>query len=246
MSEPVPEATLSLARAVDAFGRRWHGYELKGAENIPVDGPSLVVMYHGFIPLDGWFFLARMLLEHGVHVRGLTDRWLLATPGLRRLVDVGGAVSAEPEAALAMLGRGHTLLVAPGGTREAIKGHDRHYRVTWGQRAGFARLALRANVPLIPIFGENVEEIYRSPFVGAAPFQAFYERTRFPAVPIVGLGLLPFPVKVRTWVGEPIVPQSGETPEHLRDRVRDALQDMIDAHQGPRPRLARGLLSRFG
>ncbi len=202
-------------------------------------------MYHGFMPLDGWFFLARMYLEHGLHIRGLTDRWLLQTPGLRRIVELGGAVSADPDAALAMLDRGHTLLVAPGGTREAIKGKGRHYQVTWGDRKGFARLALRANVPLIPIFGENVEEIYRSPLGDAPPFQAIYERTRWPVVPILGLGALPFPVKVRTWVGAPIVPGVGERPEALRDRVRDALQALIESHQARRPRLARALMARI-
>ena len=145
-----------------------------------------------------------------------------------------------------MLAAGHTLLVAPGGTREAIKGKGKHYQVTWGDRKGFARLALRANVPLIPIFRENVEEIYRSPLGDAAPFQAFYERTRWPAVPSVGFGPMPFPVKVRTWVGRPIVPSDGETPEALRDRVRDALQGLIDAHQAKRPRMVRALMARLG
>jgi 1-acyl-sn-glycerol-3-phosphate acyltransferase len=241
MSDPRTDA---LARAVDTFGRAWHAYDLVGAERIPRDRASIVVLYHGFMPLDGWFFLARMYLEHGLHIRALTDRWLLATPGLRRLVDIGQAVSADPDEGLRLLSQGHTLLVAPGGTREAIKGKPRHYQVTWGQRVGFARLALRANVPLIPIFGENVEEIFRSPFVHARPFQAFYERTRWPIVPLAGLGPLPFPVKVRTWVGQPVEPRPDDTPEILRDRVRDELQALIDAHQGGRPRLLRGLLAR--
>jgi 1-acyl-sn-glycerol-3-phosphate acyltransferase len=234
-----------LARSIDAIGRAWHDYEVVGAELIPVGQPCLLVLYHGFMPFDAWFLLPRLWIERGVHVRALTDRWLMATPGLSHLIRFGGVVSASPETAEQLLAEGHPLLVAPGGTREALKGKPRHYRVTWGERLGFARLALRANVPILPVFSENVEELYRSPFVHTRPFQALYERTRWPIVPVVGLGALPFPVKLRTWIGAPIAPRPGETPEALRDRVRDALQALIDAHQPTRPRLLRGLAARF-
>jgi 1-acyl-sn-glycerol-3-phosphate acyltransferase len=160
-------------------------------------------------------------------------------------VRTGQAIPGEPEAACQLLREGHKLFVSPGGVREAIAGREWYYRVHWGQRLGFARLALRAQVPLVPVFGENVEELYRAPGVHARPIQALYERTRLPLVPIVGLGPLPFPVKIRTWIGPPVVPVAGETPEHLRDRTRDALQALMDAHQPRRPRLLRGLVERL-
>jgi len=236
---------LAFARMLDAFGRRWHDYEVKGLDHLPSPGPALVVMYHGFMPLDGWLFLARMRVEHGRWLRSLTDRWLLATPGLGPVVTAGGAISGEPEAAYELLSAGETVLVSPGGTREAIGGRRWYYRVNWGERKGFARLALRAGVPLIPMFTENVEEIYRAPFAGSWPVQSFYEATRWPAVPVVGLGAMPFPVKLTTWLGEPVVPREGETSEQLRDRVREALQSLIDAKQGQRPRLLRGMVQRW-
>jgi 1-acyl-sn-glycerol-3-phosphate acyltransferase len=136
------------------------------------------------------------------------------------------------------------VLVAPGGTREAIAGRPWHYRVNWGDRLGFARLALAARVPMIPMFTENCEEIYRSPFCDSRPFQAFYARTRLPVVPVVGMGLLPIPVKLTTWLGPPVEARGDDTPESLRDRVREALQALIDAHQGGRPRIVRGLWQR--
>ena len=234
-----------LCRGLDAFGRRWHDYEIRGDGHIPRDRPSLVVMYHGFMPLDGWYFIARMMLEHQVWMRSLTDRFLLRTPGLARLVAAGGAIAGEPDAAYRLLQEGHTVLVSPGGVREAIAGKSWHYRVHWQQRLGFARLALRAQVPLIPIFGENVEELYRAPFCDRRPFQAFFEATRVPIVPVVGLGGMPFPVKLRTWVGEPVVPRPEDTPETLKERTRQALQALIDQHQAPRPRLPRALWQRI-
>ena len=242
--DPLTPLQQRLVHGVDAVGRAWNGYEIRGAENVPRDRASILILYHGFMPFDAWFFLPRLWIETGIHVRALTDRWLMATPGLRELIRFGGVECADPDTGFRLLQEGQTLLVAPGGTREALKGKSKHYHVSWGDRTGFARLALRAGVPLIPVFSENVEALYRSPFVDSRLFQTLYERTRWPIVPVVGLGALPFPVKVRTWIGAPIEPQAGEPPEALRDRTRDALQALIDAHQGPRPRILRGLLAR--
>ncbi len=236
----------AMAGAVDGFGRRWNAYEIRGVENIPRGRPSLLVLYHGLMPLDGWYLLARLYREHGIRVRGLADRWMFQVPGLAGFVRTGGAVPGAPDVALRLLQQGETVLVSPGGVREAIAGRPGLYEVRWGERLGFARLALQARVPLMPVFGENVEALYRAPLAHTRPIQALYERTRLPLVPIVGLGPLPWPVKVRTWIGEPIEPRPEDTPESLRDRVRDALQALMDDHQARRPRLMRGLLQRAG
>ena len=234
----------AFAGLVDRLGRRWHDYQVCGAEQIPRDRGSLLVFYHGLVPVDGYLLTARLYREHGLFARALADRWLFELPGLSTLVRAGGAVPAAPETARSLLDAGYPVLVSPGGVREAIAGRPGFYRVTWGDRQGFARLALDAHVPILPVFSENIEEAYRAPFAHARLFQALYERTRLPLVPIVGLGLLPFPVKLRTWIGEPIEPRDGETAAALRDRTREALQALIDAHQGPRPRLLRGLVQR--
>ena len=241
---PDPLALDALAGTVDRFGRLWNAYEVHGVEHIP-DGPCLLVAYHGLMPLDGWYLLARLYRDHGIEVHGLADRWLFRVPGLSQIVRTGLAIPGDPESAHSQLRDGHKLLVSPGGVREAIAGRSWHYRVHWRNRLGFARLALRAGVPLVPVFGENVEELYRAPGIHTRPFQDFYERMRWPLVPLVGLGPLPFPVKVRTWIGPPVVPAPEETPEQLRDRTREALQALMDAHQPRRPRLLRALVERL-
>lgn len=235
----------AVAGAVDRVGRVWNGYELRGVEHIPQDQPALLVVYHGLVPLDCWYLIARLYREHGIHLRALADRWLFRAPGLARLCRTAGAIPAEPGAALRLLRAGHLVIVAPGGVREAISGRSRRYRVTWGQRLGFARLALEADVPLIPVFGEGVEELYRAPLAGWAPLDALYEQTRLPLVPVVGLGALPFPVRVRTWIGEPLYARDTEGPGALRDRVEASLQALIDEHQAGSPRLLRGLVDRW-
>jgi 1-acyl-sn-glycerol-3-phosphate acyltransferase len=243
-SDPGPEIR-AFAAALDRFGRAWNRYEIQGFEHIPRDRACLLVVYHAFMPLDGWYFAARSWVDHGLFLHALADRFLFKTPGLGRMMTAGGAIPGEPESALELLQTGAAVMVSPGGVREAIAGRNLHYRVLWGERTGFARLALRANVPCIPVFGENSEETYRSPGVHLPPFQALYEHTRVPIVPVAGLGALPFPVKLTTWVGEPVEPRPDDTPEALRDRVRTALQALIDAHQHRRPRLLRGIAARL-
>ena len=169
---------------------------------------------------------------------------MFKTPGLSTLLRWARSVPARPETGRRLLDDGHLVIVSPGGVREAISGRPRHYQLVWGRRLGFARLALSAGVDILPAFSENVEEIYRSPLVHLRPFQELYERTRWPLVPIVGLGALPFPVKVRTWIAPPVRHDPTDTPERLRDRTHAALTQLMDERQGPRPRLPRALWQR--
>jgi hypothetical protein len=58
-----------------------------------------------------------------------------------------------------MLRKGHLIGIAPGGGYEAQLGTP-EYRVMWKKRSGFAAVAFEANVPIIPIFTENVREAF--------------------------------------------------------------------------------------
>lgn len=243
-SQPVSTLVEALAGPVSALAELWNGYEVRGAENIPAMGPALFVLYHGFMPIDAWYLGAHLYHTRGKLLRGLGDRWLFATPGLSRFVREVGAIPGTRAEAVAMLQAGEWVLVSPGGTREALTGRARQYRLWWGDRVGFAEVALAANTPLIPVFTENIEEAYRSPGVEARPIQALYEATRWPIVPLVGMGLAPIPVKLVTWLGAPVYPRQGESAEQLKARIHSALQALMEAHVHPRPRILRALAAR--
>lgn len=232
--------------ALDRIGRWYNGFEVHGMEHLPLDRPALLVFYHGFIPLDGWYFAGYFTRRTGRVIHGLGDRFLFKTPGLERLVRATGAVEGTRENALALLRAGELVGVSPGGVREAIAPREHHYELFWGHRTGFAEVAIEAGVDVICGFTENVEELYRSPFVGARPVQALYEATRIPIVPVVGLGLLPFPVKLRTWIAPPIRYDPARTVDGLVAACRGAIEGLIDEHQGGGPRILRGLAARFG
>lgn len=244
-SHDVHQSVKKFGIALDRVGRFWNGYEVRGLEKIPSDRAVLLVVYHGFFPLDVWYFTAKYWLETGRIIRGLGDRWLFQVPGLASFLRHIGTVPGNRHDAVRFLREGHTVLVSPGGVREALAGPDDRYKLIWGERLGFAEVAIEAGVELLPIFTENVEGVYRAPGSSAAVFRQLYEFTRLPIVPVVGMGLLPWPVKLRTWVGEPVRCEFGETAEQLRDKVRTALQTLIDSHQRRPPSLFQGLLARL-
>lgn len=235
----------AVTAAMLRFGRAWNAYEVHGAEHIPSDRPALIVFYHGFIPIDAWYFGSWYYQRTGRMPRALGEKLLFQVPGLRELCLDMGVVPGTRDAALTLLGQGCLVGVSPGGVREAIAGRGRAYELVWGNRLGFAHVALQAGVEIIPAFAENIDEAYRSPGVHLRPVQAFYEATKIPAVALLGVGILPFPVKIRSWIGPPIRPLAGESAESLRDRTATAIRGLIAAHQGPRPRLPRALLQRW-
>lgn len=52
-----------VAAVWDAHARVYHGYEVTGLEHLPPDGAALIVYYHGAIPIDMYYFVARVCLE---------------------------------------------------------------------------------------------------------------------------------------------------------------------------------------
>lgn len=241
-----PKARLDkIAKIIASFGRWYNGFESIGTEYIPKQGPALIVFYHGLMPLDAWYFGLQYYLESGRLIRGLADRWLFKAPGLKQLVEAVGGIEGSPDIACKLLNEGYLVGVSPGGTREAISGSNHNYKLVWKTRVGFAKLAIDCNVPIIPGFTKNVEELYRAPLVDHPFFQNLYEKTRIPIVPIIGLGLLPFPVKLQTILGEPIQPQEGETPEALAARVKSSIEALIQQHQPKDQTILKALLERL-
>lgn len=65
----------------DAQGWIYHGYEVQGMENIPDEGPALIVYYHGALPLDYYYLLAKVFLVKKRLIRAVGDKFLFSIPG---------------------------------------------------------------------------------------------------------------------------------------------------------------------
>ncbi|NXV84463.1 TMM68 protein, partial [Calonectris borealis] len=235
------------------------GYELHGVENLP-EGPGILVYYHGAIPIDYLYFLSRLFLWKKRLCLSVADHFVFRLPGLKLLLEVTGVMPGTREECLIALRNGHLVSISPGGVREALFS-DESYQLMWGNRKGFARVALDAKVPIIPMYTQNVREGYRM-LRERRFFRQLYESTRLPFTPPYG-GL---PVKFRTYIGEPIPYDPNITTEELVEKslfcsslhkqvckgnflfsfqTKTAIQTLISKHQTIPGSIWKALLERF-
>ena len=57
------------------------GFEISGLPKIPAVGPALIVYYHGVIPIDIYYVMAKTLLERGRTIHAVGDKFLFMIPG---------------------------------------------------------------------------------------------------------------------------------------------------------------------
>ncbi|MFF2391414.1 lysophospholipid acyltransferase family protein [Nocardia sp. NPDC058114] len=212
----------------------------------PASGPALFVANHGF----GGVFDLNVLAARSAYVRiGDPRRAVVLTHhmvwamGLGPLLAKMGAEPATGDNALAALARGEHVLVFPGGDVDAFKSWGERNRIIFDGRTGFARLAIQAGVPIVPVVTSGAGEslICLSDGRALARLLRLDKALRLKRLPItlslpwgltVGIaGLFPYiplPTKVRTAVLPAMGPEGGESPGEFAERVRRVMQDEMD------------------
>ncbi|SFM32382.1 Acyltransferase [Nocardia asteroides] len=238
-SEPV------IVRVLLRVFRWYHRHEVGGVLE-PPPGPVLYVANHGF---GGAFDLnvlaARSAYAHIGDPRGVITlthhlAWVI---GLGPILARMGAEPATGENACRALGRGEHVLVFPGGDVDAFKSWGERDRIIFDGRTGFARLAIEAAVPIVPVVtsGGGESLICLSDGRGLARRLRLDKALRLKRLPVtlslpwgltVGIaGLLPYiplPTKIRTAVLPAMRPRPGESAAEFAERVRHAMQVELD------------------
>jgi 1-acyl-sn-glycerol-3-phosphate acyltransferase len=139
----------------------WFRGRVRGLENIPEEGPVLLVGNHsgGNVTPDTLVFTLAFNTYFGVERRffQLAHNLVLTTPGLGYLRKYG-TVAASPENADKALSSGAALLVYPGGDYEVHRPSWQSGKVDFGGRKGFIRLALAKDVPIVPVVSIGGQE----------------------------------------------------------------------------------------
>jgi 1-acyl-sn-glycerol-3-phosphate acyltransferase len=123
------------------------------------------------------------------------------------------------------------VIVYPGGVDDSLKPSSERYQLKWKQRAGFAKVALRAQVPIVPVAGLGIDEMYtivaRERWLGRKLFGS--ERYDLPLA-FGALGtLVPRRVK-HTYVAlPPIEPVGSASSEVAVEQLRAATYEALDA-----------------
>jgi 1-acyl-sn-glycerol-3-phosphate acyltransferase len=195
--------------------------DVRGLENIPAEGPVLLVGNHsGGTWIADTFIFAQAFYDHfGAQRRfhQLAHDLVFKVAGLRALVERYGTVPASPKNMARALRRGAALLVYPGGDHETFRPSWESDRVDFAQRTGFVHLALEHRVPIVPVVSIGGQET--ALFLGRgrriARALKLDQRFRLKVLPPVvgppfGLtimdlpGRFPLPAKISIRVGKPI------------------------------------------
>src|SRR5882672_3150810 len=139
----------------------WFRGEVRGLGNVPETGPVLLVGNHsgGNLTPDTLVFTLAFSTYFGIERRffQLAHNLVLAMPGLGTLRKYG-TVAASPENARKALETGAALLVYPGGDYEVHRPIWESGKVDFDGRKGFIRLALKHDVPLVPVVAIGGQE----------------------------------------------------------------------------------------
>src|SRR4051794_34185421 len=135
--------------------------EVRGLGNIPEEGPVLLVGNHsgGNLTPDTSVFTLAFSSYFGVErsFYQLAHNLVLSMPGLSFLRKFG-TVAASHENAEKALSSGAALLVYPGGDHEVHRPSWESGRVDFDGRRGFIRLALKHDVPIVPVVAIGGQE----------------------------------------------------------------------------------------
>jgi 1-acyl-sn-glycerol-3-phosphate acyltransferase len=135
--------------------------DVKGLENIPAEGPVLLVGNHsgGNMTPDTLVLTLAFNTYFGVERRfyQLAHNLVVSMPWLATLRKYG-TVAASPDNAKKALDSGAALLVYPGGDYEVHRPSWESARVDFNNRKGYVRLALEHGVPIVPIVSLGGQE----------------------------------------------------------------------------------------
>jgi len=223
----------SLAAVVEASRAIYESYfrvDSQGASSIPASGPVIVIANHaGVLPVDAALLCLDIVLRTDPPriPRPVADHFVPRLPLASTLFARLGTVSGTRANVRHLLERGELIAIWPEGVSGPAKPFRERYRIqSW--RVGFAELAIRYRVPIVPVAIIGAEESWpvlarlRALRVFGAPYLPI------PATPV------PLPVHFHLRYGPPLVadrdPADANDPAIVADvaaAARAALEGLI-------------------
>ncbi len=232
---------------------RYFSVDVKGWQHVP-EAPVMVVSNHSggtSIP-DVWGFGAAWYQNFGVNrpLHPMAHEFILATQATGEFFARRGVLRGSRAMARKVLVEWRRdLMVMPGGDVDTWRPYSERYQVRFGARTGYARLALQARVPIVPLAHSGAHETLIVLSDGRRLARALHlpEIARASIWPIHlslpwGLAIgpwphLPTPARFRYRLGPAIHPPAelgpGEEPSEEQVRAHDglvqaAVQGMLD------------------
>lgn len=157
-----PEFISGTAGPAWLLVRTYFRAEVRGIDNIPGDGPVLLVGNHsgGNVSPEVLISSLAFVRRFGPHrpFYQLAHNLVMAYPFVGTFLRRLGTVAAEPAIAAAALRAGAAVLVYPGGDWEVHRPTWEEDRVEFNGRTGFLRLAWAERVPIVPMVNIGAQE----------------------------------------------------------------------------------------
>jgi 1-acyl-sn-glycerol-3-phosphate acyltransferase len=236
---------------------RYFRTDVEGLDHVP-DQPFVSVGNHNgsvMMPdLVVWmshYHRLRHRLRRATKLLALSHDLIFTLPPARFSTALAklGALRATRANALGALERGFAIHAYPGGDFDATKPFRKRHEINFAGHTGYARVALRAGVPIVPVVSVGAHEILYIFSDGSklARTLGLDKRARMPVLPIMALlpwglwvgippGFLPLPSQIGLRVLPPILPSTyaGRDEDQavaridleVRTRMQAALTDM--------------------
>src|SRR5579875_2374868 len=239
-----PEYIARTLPTLRLMSKAYFRAEVTGLENIPAEGPVLLVGNHsgGTWIADTFVFAQAFYDPFGADRRfhQLAHDLVFKVAGLRTLVQRYGTVPASPANMKRALDLGSALLVYPGGDHETYRPTWESDQIDFDHRTGFVKLALEHGVPIVPVVSIGGQET--ALFLGrgrrVARLFGLDRRLRLKVLPPVvgppfGLTIMdlpirfPLPAKITIEVLEPIELAPRGSVETAYETVTSVMQDTL-------------------
>ena len=183
-----PTFVKKVSPFLDGLYNHYFRCEVDGWENVPDNKTLFVGNHNGMITFEVVMLFYAWYKRFGFKRKafGLAHQIALQNPLFRWLCPRIGAIPADPDIAREAFERDFTLLVYPGGEKEAFRTYKERKKIDFFQRKGFIRLALRSKVSISPIVSVGAHESYIIVNRGEeiAKKLGLYDRFRLHGVPI--------------------------------------------------------------
>jgi 1-acyl-sn-glycerol-3-phosphate acyltransferase len=183
-----PDFQAKLTPFLEGLYQYYFRVDLEGWENVPTESALFVGNHNGLLTFEVLMLSHAWFKKFGPTRRavGLAHGIALNNPFFKWLIPKLGAIPADPDIAFEALTRDYSLLVYPGGEKEAFRKFTERKKIDFYQRKGFIRLALRAKRKIVPVVSIGAHETYIILDRGEelAKKLGLYDRMRLHGVPI--------------------------------------------------------------
>ena len=214
------------------------------------EAPLLFVGNHTLMGLlDVPFLFFELLHQHDLFLRSMGDRVHFRIPAWGEFFTRWGVVEGDRATCGELLAEGQPVMVFPGGAREVAKRKNEQYRLMWGTRLGFAKLAIQHQATIVPFAmvgaddawdivmdADEIVESVLGPLIEAS-WTTLADIPLGSMPPVVkGIGGTPMPKPVRLYfgIGQPVstaayagLHEDDAAAFALREEVAVAIEDEL-------------------